>query len=62
MKFLKLILLEIGILVWFIGWYQFGCTIENFWLRLIPDYIAILPVHIFLYDGLYNKIYKEKKE
>lgn len=62
MKFLKLFLLEIGIFMWFIGWYQFGCTIESFWLRLIPNYIAILPVHIFLYEGLYLKIYKEKKE
>lgn len=60
MKEFKLILLEIGILLWFIGWYHFGTTIDNFWLRLIPNYIAILPVHIFLYDGLYNKIYKEK--
>ena len=62
MKFLKLFLIEIGIFLWFIGWYQFGCSIENFWLRLIPNYIAILPVHIFLYDGLYNKIYKEKQK
>ena len=62
MKFLKLFLLEIGIFLWFIGWYQFGCTIDSFWLRLFPNYIAILPVHIFLYDGLYNKIYKEKQK
>ena len=62
MKFLKLFLLEIGIFLWFIGWYNFGCTIENFWLRLIPHYIAILPVHIFLYEGLYLKIYKEKQK
>ena len=62
MKFLKLFPIEIGIFLWFIGWYQFGCSIESFWLILIPNYIAILPVHIFLYDGLYNKIYKEKQK
>lgn len=60
MKEFKIILLEIVLFLWFIGWYQFGTTIESFWLRLIPNYIAIIPVHIFLYDGLYNKIYKEK--
>lgn len=58
MNSLKTIIIEILILCWFLTICKLATGIDNWWLRLLVNYIGIMPMHWFLWDGIYSKFRK----
>lgn len=54
--------LELLLIMWFVIWFIFGQECENVWVRLIENYIGLIPIHWFLWEGINQRLKKRIKE
>lgn len=54
--------LELLLILWFVIWFNFGQECENIWVRLIENYIGLIPIHWFLWEGINQRLKKRIKE
>lgn len=54
--------LEILLILWLVIWFDFGQQCDKLWVGVIGNYIGLVPIHFFLWEGITERLNKRKKE
>lgn len=54
--------IEVLLILWLVIWFNFGQECDKLWVGLIGNYIGLIPIHFFLWEGITERLNKRKKE
>ena len=56
------LVLEVLLILWLVIWFDFGQQCDKLWVGVIGNYIGLVPIHFFLWEGITERLNKRKKK
>jgi len=54
--------IEVHLILWLVIWFNFGQQSDKLWVGLLGNYIGLVPIHFFLWEGITERLKKRAKE
>lgn len=54
--------IEVLLILWLVIWFNFGQESDKLWVGLLGNYIGLVPIHFFLWEGITERLKKRTKE